>query len=89
MMKVRSTCSHLPFQLITDKIKGSELSEPLKSYVNTHLKCVSYFDKTVFVFEVEGQAQPSLYKKKDVERQGAQVFDVEPENFSTLFSRFV
>lgn len=77
------------FQLITDKIKNSELSEPLKSYVNTHLKCVSYFDKTVFVFEIEGQSQPSLYKKKYVERQGTQVFDVEPENFSTLFSRFV
>ncbi len=77
------------FQLITDKIKGSDLSEPLKSYINTHLKCVSYFDKTVFVFEVEGQAQPSLYRKKYVERQGTQVFEVEPENFSTLFSRFV
>lgn len=76
------------FQLITDKVKSSDLSEPLKSYVNSHMKCVSYFDKTVFVFEVEGQEQPSLYRKKYVERQGNQVIDVEPEKFPALFSRF-
>jgi len=76
------------FQLITDKVKNSDLSEPLKSYVNSHMKCVSYFDKTVFVFEVEGQEQPSLYRKKYVERQGNQVIDVEPEKFPALFSRF-
>ncbi|MNG41758.1 hypothetical protein D3C84_1311480 [compost metagenome] len=52
------------------------------------MKCVSYFDKTVFVFEVEGQEQPSLYRKKYVERQGNQVIDVEPEKFPALFSRF-
>ncbi len=80
------------FQLITDKIKSSELSEPLKSYVNSHMKCVSYFDKTIFVFEIEGQAQPSLYKRKYFERQGTQVMrvnqEVDPENFAALFSRF-
>ncbi|WAH57759.1 DUF262 domain-containing protein [Pseudomonas silvicola] len=76
------------FQMVTDKIRGSELSEPLRSYISSHMKCVSYFDKTVFVFEVKGQEKPSLYKKRYFERQGTQVFEVEPENFSSLFSRF-
>lgn len=76
------------FQLVTDKIRASDISEPLKSYINSQMKCVSYFDKTVFVFEVQGQEQPSLYKKKYFERQGTQVFEVEPENFATIFSRF-
>lgn len=76
------------FQLITERVKNSELSEPLKSYINSHLKCVSYFDKTVFVFEVQGQEQPSLYRKKYFERNGTQVVEVEPENYPALFSRF-
>jgi hypothetical protein len=76
------------FQMVTDKIRSSEISEPLKSYINSHMKCVSYFDKTVFVLEVQGQEQPSLYKKKYFERLGTQVFEVEPENFATIFSRF-
>lgn len=76
------------FQLITDKIKNSEISEPLKSYMNSHMKNVLYYDKTVFVMEIEGQSEPSLYKDKYFERLGAQVFEVEPKNFSSLFSRF-
>jgi predicted HTH transcriptional regulator len=76
------------FQMVTDKIRGSELSEPLKSYVNSHMKCVSYFDKTIFVFEIEGEERPSLYKKKYFERQGTQVIEVDPENYAALFSRF-
>lgn len=76
------------FQMITDKINRSELSEPLKSYVGAHMKCVSYFDKTVFVLEVEGQQQPSLYKKTYFCRRGTQVVELEPEDFPVLFSRF-
>ncbi|MDF3196620.1 DUF262 domain-containing protein [Pseudomonas sp. 1928-m] len=76
------------FQKITDEVRRSDLSEPLKSYINSHMKCVSYYDKTVFVFEIEGQEKPSLYKKKYFERQGTQVMEIEPENLSVLFSRF-
>lgn len=60
------------FQDISDRVGRSGLSEPLKSYINTHLKCVRYFDKTVFVFEILGQDTPSHIAGKWVERQGAQ-----------------
>jgi hypothetical protein len=76
------------FQLITNKVKESKLSEPLKSYINSHLKSVRYYDKTAFVFEIIGQSEPSLYENKYFERQGTQVFEVEAKNFSALFSRF-
>ena len=76
------------FQLLTDRIRDSSLSEPLRSYVNSHLKNVRYFDKTVFVFEIAGQHQPSLFKKGYFERQGTNVIEVEAQNFSSLFSRF-
>ncbi|WP_200938135.1 hypothetical protein [Methylobacterium sp. Leaf108] len=47
------------FQDITERVGRSQISEPLRSYINSHLKCVKYYDKTVFVFEVVGQEIPS------------------------------
>lgn len=76
------------FQDIADKIASSNLSEPLRSYVNTHIKCVSYYDKTIVVFEVVGQQQPSLFNGAFYERQGAQVKLIPNENLGSLFSRF-
>ena len=76
------------FQDIADRVARSALSEPLKSYVNSHVKCVQYYDKTIFVFDVRGQENPSRLGEKWPERQGAQVKDVPPERMSALFERF-
>ncbi len=76
------------FQMISDKIKTSDLSEPLKSYVNSNIKCVRYYDKTLFVFEVAGQDQPSLHGRNYYQRAGTQVQLVEPENLGSVFARF-
>ncbi|WP_152988257.1 hypothetical protein [Paracoccus sp. MKU1] len=76
------------FQDITDRISRSALSEPLRSYVNSHVKCVQYFDKTIFVFEVLGQGDPSHVGTRWPERQGTQVKDVTPDRMGALFDRF-
>lgn len=76
------------FQEVTDRIGRSKLSEPLKSYVSNHLKCVQYYDKTVFVFEIIGQNTPSHYDNKWVERNGPQVKEIPIDRVSSLFSRF-
>lgn len=76
------------FQEVTDRIGRSKLSEPLKSYLANHLKCVKYYDKTIFVFEIIGQNTPSHFNEKWVERQGPQVKEVPTEGMSSLFSRF-
>lgn len=76
------------FQNISDRIGDSALSEPLKSYINSHLKCVQYYDKTVFVFEIVGQESPSHWKGKWPERQGTQVKEVSPDRMPALFERF-
>lgn len=76
------------FQTITDRVQRSALSEPLKSYVNSHVKCVQYYSKTVFVFEIIGQESPSHWNGKWPERQGAQVKDVQPDRMGALFDRF-
>jgi hypothetical protein len=76
------------FQDIADRVGRSALSEPLKSYISTHLKCVQYYDKTVFVFEIVGQDGPSHWGGRWVERQGAQVKDIPPDRMGALFERF-
>ena len=76
------------FQDISDRIGRSGLSEPLCSYVNSHIKCVQYFDKTIFVFEIVGQDGPSHVGGKWLERQGAQVKEVAADRMGTLFERF-
>lgn len=75
-------------QEITDRVRRSALSEELKSYVCTHIKCVQYFEKAIFIFEVVGQKKPSHYKGKWVERQGAQVKEISPDRLGILFERF-
>lgn len=76
------------FQDISDRIGRSNLSEPLRSYVNSHVKCVQYFDKTIFVLEIVGQDGPSHVGGKWLERQGAQVKEVAPDRMGALFDRF-
>ncbi|WP_197062744.1 hypothetical protein [Bosea sp. UNC402CLCol] len=76
------------FQDITERVGRSALSEPLKSYVNSHVKCVQYYDKTVFVFEILGQNNPSHWGGKWPERQGPQVKEVPADRMGALFERF-
>lgn len=76
------------FQMIADKVESSSLSEPLRSFIKNHLKSVRYYDYTIFVFEIEGQADPSLFDGKYYERCGAQVKEVLPADFPALFSRY-
>lgn len=76
------------FQFIVDKISASHISEPLRSYITSHLKSVRYYEKTVYVFEVIGQDNPSLYGGIYFERRGAQIHELTPAEFPTLFSRY-
>lgn len=76
------------FHDVTERVSRSDISEPLKSYINAHIKCVRYFEKTLFVFEVVGQSEPSRYADKFYERQGTQVKEVPAGRFASLFARF-
>ncbi|UWR15955.1 DUF262 domain-containing protein [Sulfitobacter sp. M368] len=76
------------FHDITQRLSASPISEPLKSVLNGRLKSVSYYDKTIFVFEVEGQKGPSLYDNRFFQRQGTQTQEVATEDLHSLFARF-
>lgn len=77
------------FQIIVDKIKSSKLSTPLKDFIARHIKPVRYYDKTVYVFEVEAQEDPSSYDGKYFVRHGAQLEEIPPENLAALIRRYI
>lgn len=76
------------FQEITNRVHASDISEPLKSYIYSHVKSVSYYDKTVYVFEIVGQDNPSLMGTEFFERRGAQVTKIPAQDLGGLFARF-
>jgi hypothetical protein len=77
------------FQKIVDKIIQSSVSSPLKDYIARHLKMVKYYDKTVFVFEVIGQEDPSNIGGRYYDRTGSQLKEVDPANLAGFIRRYI
>lgn len=77
------------FMELTTRIKSSALSEPLKDYVARNVKSVRYYDKTVFVFEAQAQAEPSNFDGKFFVRHGNKLTEIPPAQYGELFKRFV
>lgn len=77
------------FQQIVDKISRSGLSSPLKEYVARNLKPIRYFDKTVYVFEAEGQEDPSTFNGIYYDRRGAQLEEVSTERLAAFMRRYL
>ncbi|MDF4026790.1 DUF262 domain-containing protein [Luteibacter sp. PPL201] len=76
------------FMSITERVKKSEVSEPLRDFIARHLKIVRYHEKTVFVFESQAQEEPSNYAGKFYVRHGSQLSEVPVAQYASLFQRF-
>ena len=76
------------FQEVTERVRASSVSEPLKDFIARHIKCVRYYDKTVFVFEAQAQQQPSNYEGRFYVRHGNMLAEVPVEQYGGLFARF-
>lgn len=77
------------FQYIIDKIKNSACSSELKDYIVRNLKAVRYFDKTVYVFEVEGQEDVSNIDGRYFIRTGPKLEEIDTKDLSTLIRRYL
>ena len=64
------------------------LNHALKSYITSNIKTVRYYDKTVYILEVIGQEEPSLYDGSYYQRSGANVVTVEAKDFAAFFKRY-
>jgi predicted HTH transcriptional regulator len=76
------------FQMLVEKIKSSALSEDLKGSLSRNIKMVRYYNKTVVVFDVEAQHDPSSYGGVFYIRHGAQLNEVAPADLANFIRRF-
>lgn len=76
------------FQMITDKIRSSEISEPLRDFLARQVKLVRYYDKAILILESAAQAEPSHIQGRYFIRHGNQLVEVRSENYGELFRRF-
>jgi predicted HTH transcriptional regulator len=76
------------FTKITQMISQEPLSDRDKDNILRNISTVNYFDKTVIVLKIESGSIPSIYDKKYYVRNGSNISEVEPEEFSELFARF-
>lgn len=76
------------FHFIKEKIKNSEISSPLREYILRNCKPVRYFDKQLFVLEVEAQEEPSQYKGDFYERHNTDTIKVLSPDFIPFYKRF-
>lgn len=77
------------FQFIIEKIKNSKTSAPLRSYITSHMKPVRYYEKTVYVFEVKGQEDPSSYDGDYFIRNGAQLSKIASSDLPTFIRHYI
>lgn len=77
------------FQLIVNRVRSSQISEPLRSYIASNIKPVRYYDKTVYVFESKGMPEPSMFGDSYYIRSGAQLEKLEPSQLAPLFKRYL
>lgn len=75
------------FQMIVDKVSQSALSSPLREHIARNLKPVRYFDKSVYVFEAEGQEDPSTFNGVYYDRRGAQLDEVSGDRLAAFMRR--
>jgi predicted HTH transcriptional regulator len=74
--------------MLVEKIKSSALSEDLKGSLSRNIKMVRYYNKTVVVFDVEAQHDPSSYGGVFYIRHGAQLNEVAPADLANFIRRF-
>lgn len=77
------------FQHITEKIKQSPVSDDLKGYLARNIKTVRYHEKTVFVFEIQAQKDPSHFGGTYYERHGANLVELPTTDVVGLVRRFI
>lgn len=76
------------FQDLIAKIRLSKLSDGLRHQILRDVKFISYYDKSIVVFEVAADVDPSAYDDNYFIREGANLRELEKKELASLFKRF-
>jgi Protein of unknown function DUF262 len=76
------------FQLVTDRVKSSIISDPLRDYIAKNIKLIRYYDKSIFIFESYAQFEPSNFGGTYYVRYGNELKEVLSKDYGSLFRSF-
>jgi hypothetical protein len=76
------------FHYVVERVKQEPISANLKQHILSSISLVGYFDKSLIVFEAEGQKEPSMYDGRYYIRYGSQNNELRGEHLAPLFERF-
>ncbi|SMG41644.1 GmrSD restriction endonuclease domain-containing protein [Paenibacillus aquistagni] len=76
------------FQYIIQKLSSMPISEADKNQISRNIKLISYYDKSVLIFQIESRNEPSLFDGKYHIRKGPNNEAIPPEEYPDLFRRF-
>lgn len=76
------------FNKLRNLVKNEPIEDYTKDYIARNMRLINYFDKSVLVFEIESASKPLLYDDKFFVREGSNVEEIKPKNYSDLFERF-
>lgn len=76
------------FTKLVQLIKNEPISDRDKDYLSRNITVVKYFEKTVVIFKIESDTNPSIYDGKYFVRHGSNNEEVKAEKFGELFQRF-
>ncbi|MER9331573.1 hypothetical protein [Mesorhizobium sp. M0488] len=73
---------------ITNKIKQSGLSEPLKTYAQKNIRLISYYSKHIIVLTSSGQSEVSNFNGNYFVREGNKNSLVDPKSLATFIRAY-
>ncbi|WP_081284641.1 DUF262 domain-containing protein [Chromobacterium subtsugae] len=76
------------YQNIVEKIRQSPLDKTLKDHICRNIKCINYKEKSLIIFEVTAQEDPSLYNDELYIREGASVRKLAQNELPNIYKRF-
>jgi len=76
------------FRKVVQWLKAEPISPELKDQIARDIRLVNYFDKLVLVFQVKSGTEPFMYDGKLYERHGANVQEIAPSQYGTVYRRF-
>lgn len=65
------------FRWITQKIKAQPIEDSVKDNIGRNIRFISYHEKEVVLFKIDGRQEPTAYDQKYYQRIGTEVEEVE------------
>ena len=77
------------FRWIMQKVEQQPISNDIKDVIGRNIRYISYYDKEIITFKITALRDPMLYDKKYYCRHGANIHEIQTDELSAFFKRFL